>query len=364
LLEELLAQGHIDAAVHVRESHPGAGSALLFQYGISRSPEEIRQGAKSRYYPVEMSGVLREVRDHPGRYALVGLPCFIKAARRLATIDPILRDRVSFYVGIFCGHLKSTRFAEAYALECGIHRHEIRSIDFRHKNAARSAPDYDVLVSGVRDGNPVVVIRPARECFSSNWGHGFFKLKACDFCDDVVAETADVSFGDAWLPEYSADCQGTNLVLVRNRIVHEVMQGALERGGIYLEAVTPHRVLQSQAGAFRHRSDGLAYRLYLADQTGQWRPVKRVSASANHISRRLRRVYALRMLLASESHRAFNKAVQAGDFQYFRDTMQPIVRMYEIAARRPLALRLAGRTKRALLEAWRLFHRLTSGMPV
>jgi len=364
LLEELLTLGHIDGVVHVREANSGGGSDVLFHYEISRSPEEIRKGAKSRYYPVEMSTVLREVRNRPGRYALVGLPCFIKAARRLSAVDPLLKSRIAFYVGIFCGHLKSSRFAEAYALECGIYPHEILSVDFRQKNAARSAPDYDVLVSAMRDGKPLVALKPNRECFSSNWGQGFFKLKACDFCDDVVAETADISFGDAWLPEYSTDWQGTNVVLVRNLAIHEVMQRAFESGHIFLEDLTPGRVVQSQAGAFRHRGDGLAYRLHLADQAGQWRPVKRVSASANHISRRARQVYAMRMVLASESHRAFQKAAQAANFQCFRDTMQPLVDAYESAVRRPLPLRLAGRMKRLLLAAKNLFHSRTNAKRV
>ena len=33
----------------------------------------------------------------------------------------------------------------------------------------------------------------------ADWGMGIFKLGACDYCDDIVGETADISFGDAWL---------------------------------------------------------------------------------------------------------------------------------------------------------------------
>lgn len=40
--------------------------------------------------------------------------------------------------------------------------------------------------------------------------------KACDFCDDVFAETADIALGDAWLPEYVQDGNGTNVVVTRN----------------------------------------------------------------------------------------------------------------------------------------------------
>lgn len=32
--------------------------------------------------------------------------------------------------------------------------------------------------------------------------------RACNYCDDVFAECADVTCMDAWLPEYSQDHRG------------------------------------------------------------------------------------------------------------------------------------------------------------
>ena len=48
-----------------------------------------------------------------------------------------------------------------------------------------------------------------------DWGAGFFQNPACDWCDDVVGETADVSFGDAWVEPYSSDGRGTNVMVVK-----------------------------------------------------------------------------------------------------------------------------------------------------
>ena len=33
--------------------------------------------------------------------------------------------------------------------------------------------------------------------------------------DDVVTETADISFGDAWVEPYSSGGRGTNVIIVR-----------------------------------------------------------------------------------------------------------------------------------------------------
>jgi coenzyme F420-reducing hydrogenase beta subunit len=77
-LSQLLERGLIDAVIHVKKvKKPGT----LFEYGISRTPDEVLAGAKSRYYPVEISKMMDFVRNNDGRYAFVGLPCFVKAVR-------------------------------------------------------------------------------------------------------------------------------------------------------------------------------------------------------------------------------------------------------------------------------------------
>lgn len=192
MLTELLQTGKVDAVCHVKKvDHPDDG--LLFRYGISRTPDEIIAGAKSRYYPVEISQVLEQIRTSPGRYAVVGLPCFVKAVRRLAAVDPCIKERVVFSVGLVCGHLKSKSFADCFGWQASIPPGELKEIDFRVKLPGRAAGDYGVYLRGVGQE----VMRPSREFLGSNWGHNFFRYPACDFCDDVFAETADVAIGDA-----------------------------------------------------------------------------------------------------------------------------------------------------------------------
>src|SRR5206468_6910714 len=69
----LLQAGLVDAVAHVAEGDAN-GDGKLFSYRISRSVEQVRGAAKSRYYPIELSGVLEEIRAVPGRYAVIGVP--------------------------------------------------------------------------------------------------------------------------------------------------------------------------------------------------------------------------------------------------------------------------------------------------
>jgi coenzyme F420 hydrogenase subunit beta len=115
VLYELLRRGLADYVVHVRPNISASGTDNLFQYTISSSAEHVRDGAKSKYYPIELSSVLSELRSRAGRYIIVGLPCFIKAVRLLCRQDEAIRERVAYTVSLLCGHLKSSRYLDMMA---------------------------------------------------------------------------------------------------------------------------------------------------------------------------------------------------------------------------------------------------------
>jgi coenzyme F420-reducing hydrogenase beta subunit len=358
LLVELLNRGLIDHVVHVAPQSTVKAGMPLFGFAISSTPEEVYAKSKSRYYPVEMSGVMTEMLQRPGRYAVVGIPCFTKAVRLACRESPILRQRVTYIVGIVCGHLKSTAFAEMCAWQCGIAPNELRGIDFRTKLPDRPASHYGVTVWGEKNGTPVTVTKPTSELFGSDWGYGFFKYKACDFCDDVVGETADISIGDAWLPEYVSDSAGMNVIVVRSQALNSMLTEAAESGRLHLDAIPVEKVVASQAGGFRHRREGLAYRLHLEDQAGRWRPTKRVAPSAGHLSRKLRAIYSLRYELGQFSHVAFAAAKATQDFSVFAKAMEPLTSRYDRHYRRTLVRRALEKIERALLAVCQIPHTL------
>jgi coenzyme F420-reducing hydrogenase beta subunit len=98
VLEELLRQGLVDGIAHVAPVDDPQKDGRFFRYRIARTVEEIRAGAKSRYYPVELSEVLESIRKAPGRYAVVGVPCFIKALQLLRREDAVLRERIALHL--------------------------------------------------------------------------------------------------------------------------------------------------------------------------------------------------------------------------------------------------------------------------
>ncbi|MBT1177305.1 Coenzyme F420 hydrogenase/dehydrogenase, beta subunit C-terminal domain [Bifidobacterium callimiconis] len=326
LAAKLLQTDEVDAVIHVKDSsEPG----VMYSYQLSHSIDELESGAKSKYYPIELSHVLDYVKNHDERYAVIGIPCFIKALRLLEKEDPIINRRIRFHIGLVCGHLKSTFFSLAEAWESGIDPKNVERVDFRHKLPGRLTSDYAIKAEGTVDGQHVEVIKPVHELSTTDWGIGYFKYNACEYCDDVLAETADVTCGDAWLPGYGDDGEGMNVLVVRSAFFKSLLERFSDE--IFLDEVPAETVAFSQHSGLRHRREGLSYRLHLKDKKGQWRPVKRVAPSTA-LSRSRKSVYKYRMRLVEESFKAFHDAERnGGGMPYFVRRMEPLVKAYRRA---------------------------------
>ena len=328
LLCELLENDLIDGILQVKSRQPSVEDPRLFQYQISRNYQEVRLSSKSRYYPVEMSEVLKLILEQPGRYVVVGLPCFIKAIRLLISKNEVIKKRIHYCLALVCGHLKSQQYAQMLAWQCGIKPENLLDIDFRKKMPLLKANQYSCKVTGLVEGEILTKTILARELFGSDWGLCFFKYKACDYCDDLFGETADVTVGDAWIMPYMKDSFGNNIIIIRNLLIKRLIEENVGSGRLMVEKVECDDVIKSQKSGLFHRKEALAYRLFLTDKTGQWRPPKRVIPREHHLNIRLQRKHQIRMTLAEYSTISFKKAKEKDQLDTFIDTMYPIVHKY------------------------------------
>ncbi|WP_294189119.1 Coenzyme F420 hydrogenase/dehydrogenase, beta subunit C-terminal domain [uncultured Sphingomonas sp.] len=297
---ELLRTGRVDAVAHVVATEPVGEDSRFFRYRLSRTRAEIAEGAKSRYYPIDLTEIIRAIRATPGRYAIVGVPCLIKAVQLLRRSDPVIAERVTHTLGLFCGHMKSARLVESFAWQLDTPIEEVRGVDYRIKDEGRPANWYRAHLTLADESARA---QDWWHLADGDWGAGFFQNSACNMCDDVVAETADIAFGDAWVEPYSSDGRGSNVAVVRSPELAAMVADAVADGRLALTQVDADYIVGTQAAGFRHRREGLAYRL-------TWwrrgvRPIKRVAPGAVTLSPRRRLVYRTRAVIAWWSHRLF-----------------------------------------------------------
>lgn len=266
IFKSLLEQKIVDRLFIVKEIDG------QYAYQFFSSVEEITQISKTRYTPVTLEKLFQEIKDIDGKVAVSGVACFVKAIRLKQMYDPVIKQKIAFVVGIICGGLKSRYYTDYLAQEAGC-KTEYNHAQYRVKNMESYALDYKFSCIGKKDKKIHMV---DMQSLGDMWGTGLFKSNACDFCDDVLTELADISLGDAWIEPYDKSGLGNSVVITRTDIALHLIQNGLERRQLHLDIIKEERIIQSQSGSFNHRHKGLSYRMAKMDNYGKTTPKKRI----------------------------------------------------------------------------------------
>ncbi|EOA6595910.1 TPA: Coenzyme F420 hydrogenase/dehydrogenase, beta subunit C-terminal domain [Vibrio vulnificus] len=291
ILNELISTKVVDAVIHVRESV--SGSSMIFEFSISTSLSELQSGASSKYYPVSLDEVLRTVKESNLSFAIIAVPCFVRAIRNLQKIDEDF-SRIKIIGSLYCGHLKTENYSRYIADSIKYDHGELYGIKYRVKADNELSSNYktEIITS---EGKFSAFRQSIR---GTNWGLGLFKYKSCDFCEDISGELADFSLGDAWLPKYEKDDLGTNVIVVRHPLIHQLLKSAGKR--LNIDHITEKELFQTQAGGYRHKREGIHVRNALLKLMGS-KPVKSRYGSNERIKKSRISIYILRVIIRNYS---------------------------------------------------------------
>jgi coenzyme F420 hydrogenase subunit beta len=244
ILVDLLEKNTIDGAIVV-----GAGliHPLRPEMYIARAKEEILRASKSKYAPVHLENAIKSLRTHPEeQYALVGLPCHIQGIRKAQGAGLIKAEQIVVTLGLLCGHGASINLTKFIMKKYHVQEAKVTRMDYR----AGGWPSFGYLFE-TADTKTFVPSRGS--ILGTAWIHNFFTPKRCLVCADLTAESADLSFGDAWLPKFT-DCKsdqkgGWSVIIGRNPGATKYLEELHERGILNLEPISAEDVERSQSVA-------------------------------------------------------------------------------------------------------------------
>jgi coenzyme F420 hydrogenase subunit beta len=263
VLISLLQRGDIDAAIVVDPE----SNRPWFRSIIATSPDQILASRGSTYHTVDLSETLRAVINGPEcKYAVVALPCAVKAIRLAQQRIPMLRRRISLVLGLTCGSCRSLNFTD---LLVGLLGGGDGLLRFRSKHSACQANDFSFEM-----GNRKKRIGFRKGLFGFLFMNHIGELKSCLFCDDIFAELADGTFMDAWLPEFINDPSGMNLIVSRNTNISTVVSELFENGISEGKHITSAQIEESQLGVIEKKRAELPFRCDVASRS-TWVPKKR-----------------------------------------------------------------------------------------
>lgn len=243
----------------------------IYAFRLVSEISDITEISKTRYIPVTLENLFTMIDEIDGKVAVSGVACFVKAIRLKQNKDPKLKEKIPFVVGIICGGLKSKHYTEFLVQSSGCYS-DSTSVEYRVKNKDSHALDYKFSCKEKKN-NRIHMVEMQK--LGDMWGSGLFKSNACDYCDDVVTELADISLGDAWLDPYKQDGSGNSVIITRSVLADEIIKEGIKTGELSLDLLSLDTLLQSQQGSFNHRHKGLLFRIKNAKKEGELYPIKR-----------------------------------------------------------------------------------------
>ncbi len=211
LISHALEQGFIDAAVTTK----GESESFFGQGTVVTTREEVLSCAGSKYMGAHSLTALREALDRGyQRIGLVGLPCQVKSARKMAFLDikeEGLSHRIALIVGLFCNWAFSAREFEQYL-----------SAKFNVKDVLGyhiPPPPADLMRIETKTGPfeiPLDELRPMIQA-------------ACSVCDDMTSQFADISVG------MHEGREGWNTVISRTERGDELLSNSMAAKTIVTE---------------------------------------------------------------------------------------------------------------------------------
>jgi len=303
IFEKLLLSRTVDHLFIVKELDG------KYAYQLFNDVNDIKKISKTRYYPVTLESLFTIINELDGKVAVSGVACFLKAIRLKQHYNPILKEKITFLVGIICGGLKSRHYTDFLAQSAGCNN-DYHSAQYRVKNEQSFALDYKF--SCVEDQSQKLHAVQMR-ALGDMWGTGLFKSKACDFCDDVTTELADISLGDAWIPPFNKEGLGNSILITRSAIADRLITDGLSNDELHLSEIDLGRIKKSQSGSFNHRHKGLLFRVNIEKKKKAVFPQKRTRfLKTQGLLSNI--IQIQRMLTRSKSLSIWNKYRNINDF--------------------------------------------------
>lgn len=207
---------------------------------IARTEHDILSAMGSKYVPVPLNQLVNQILSEDGRFAVVGLPCHIQGIRRAELKISDLRDKIAYHFGIVCSHTMSFLGVEYILKKMGIASNEIAELKYR-------GGGWPSGIKVLQKDGQQRFIPLLGSWWSEIFGGFFFSYYHCTLCSDLLNEMADISFGDAWLPEtMNNDKMGTSIVVTRTHKGEELIKAATSSNEIEVFILTPEDVIQSQ----------------------------------------------------------------------------------------------------------------------
>ena len=207
ILTYLLDSNKVDRIVQVAASKtlPIANTTV-----INETAQDVFHSAGSRYAPSSPLARIDKELERPGKFALVGKPCDIAAARALGRHDPRIETKVPYMLSFFCAGVPSIEGARKILARLNLKEEEVSAFRYRGEG-------WPGLATAVTNSG-----EERKMSYAESWGEILSKHVQfrCKVCVDGTGAFADIVCADAWHSDDKGypifeDDEGRSLIVTR-----------------------------------------------------------------------------------------------------------------------------------------------------
>jgi coenzyme F420 hydrogenase subunit beta len=211
-------------------------SGVHTKTNLTSDRKEILKAQGSKYCPVDLSGLLKELTLFDGKVAIMATPCAIAGIRNIQKCVPgFIKSQIVLCVANFCGGFKSFRNIERLAAIHNVDYHALK--DFRFRGGGQPGSLRFVTNDGKSVGTPY----PKYVGLT-----GYSKMLRCHFCVDATGELAEIACGDAWIPRFEKDRNPWSMVICRTESASKLIRKMCSDGVLVSEHVSKDEIKRSQ----------------------------------------------------------------------------------------------------------------------
>jgi coenzyme F420-reducing hydrogenase beta subunit len=180
------------------------------------------------------------IKGFNGKLAIVALPCQCNALRLIMDRNPAIREKISFVIGLFCGHTSKKDLLLRVLKKKNV------PIETLHNYRFRRGLGRGMAVATMKDGT------------ERKWPTAFFNLyqnlfiesaQQCMSCFDHFAESADVSCGDIWTWEHRKDTIKHSVFCSRTPVGDELLKKVIDDGAMTATQLSQEQLFKANIRA-------------------------------------------------------------------------------------------------------------------
>lgn len=240
----LLEHHEVDAILQVGVK---AGSYLHNELKVSRTKYDILSNAQSRYAPaLVFPNIKRILESSSETFAFIGKPCDIAGMKNYLSIFPVYKNRIRYFISIFCAGMPSYNATERTWKQSG-HKDEPVFLKYRGEGWPGN------FCAKFENGDKYEI------SYNDSWGKILGKSLGfrCKICPDGIGMLADVAVGDSWntkdgYPDFT-DSDGRCFCMIRTDKGQQIMSAARKNGYIDVVEMDINKIQEQQSYQYNRR---------------------------------------------------------------------------------------------------------------